>query len=244
MPEEQEPQIEEQSTDSCSSPFKFKNEMGFRSVDWKALIPPQFIYIRNSNKEDIVSDEEMESVDDQQKLVKLEGYRFLAEVRGFTKNKSKVLRLDDETCTIQNTIKWGGYSYGGLVFNKVETSATVSVCKRELGEMFKDHLVSIAENRAFCRNVRAFLRIPILSEDEVVVNAVEQAKPQNESSENVADPKKKMRLLMKEKGLENFADFKAKMVELEISGADEWADMRSVKNPMLVLRINSALSKL
>lgn len=206
-------------------------------LQWRSVIPNKFYYIAGSSEEDVISEEELENTPDNKKLVKLDGYRYIAEIRGFSKNESQVLKLTDDLCVIKNTITWRENTYG----EKTKTTSIVCVEKLSLREEYKQHLVSIAENRAFCRNVRAYLRIPILAEDEVVVNAQHGAKAANVTSDSVSDPKQRLELLREELDLKDFEKFKQAMIDNGFTEAENWTDNRSCSKGTAVLK---AISKL
>jgi hypothetical protein len=85
------------------------------------------------------------------------------------------------------------------------------------------YLAAIAENRAFCRAVRNFLRINIVAKEEI--KNVKISKPS--SNKNAASPHIYLSTLMKEKKV-SFSSIKDKMVKEAVSGADGWGSVKDI----------------
>ena len=85
------------------------------------------------------------------------------------------------------------------------------------------YLAAIAENRAFCRAVRNFLRINIVAKEEIKNVKISAPAPNS----NAASPHLFLKNLMKEKKID-FTVIKEKMVKEEVKGASEWESVRDI----------------
>ena len=88
------------------------------------------------------------------------------------------------------------------------------------GQMY---LAAIAENRAFCRAVRNFLRINIVAKEEIKNVKISKPSP----NKNSASPDIYLTNLMKEKKI-NFSSIKDKMVKEAVDGAKEWSTIKDI----------------
>ncbi len=85
------------------------------------------------------------------------------------------------------------------------------------------YLAAIAENRAFCRAVRNFLRINIVAHEECKNVKISKPSP----NVNAASPDIFLSTLMKEKDIE-FEAIKAKMIKESVKGAVEWNSVKDI----------------
>ena len=85
------------------------------------------------------------------------------------------------------------------------------------------YLAAIAENRAFCRAVRNFLRINIVAKEEIKNVKISKPNP----GTNSASPDIYLTNLMKEKKI-NFASIKDKMVKEAVDGASKWGSVKDI----------------
>jgi hypothetical protein len=162
-------------------------EDGF--VDWRRLIKPEFLVINKQYQEtlekkhkkplteiDIVKD----GVEDKHLLILLAGIKWLAAIRGFRSVRYNWTNNENAAyCACD--IDW---------IPNYETN-NEPVCFQSLAEcndgntsgIFKAFKLSLAENRAFTRCVRNFLKINIVGQEEVagtknnIEDSVEEVRP-------------------------------------------------------------------
>lgn len=168
--------------------YKFKAD---QSVDWRALIAPEFIVpnrevfmrrgidVSKMTKPDVaklVSESE-----DKDLLILLAGFKELASIRGvsnvlFSSSSSESFAFAQ--CRISFI---GNYETGG---QPIEFASTADAHPNNTSGFGKAFLTTISENRAFSRCVRNALKIFILGMDELGAqgSAVEEAPSTNSST--------------------------------------------------------------
>ena len=84
----------------------------------------------------------------------------------------------------------------------------------------QNYLAAIAENRAFVRCVRNFLKINIVAKDEVGPSnsVIDTAKVESQDEKLDSNPKNLLRKVMSEKGV-SFENIKNKLIKEEYEGA-------------------------
>ena len=90
----------------------------------------------------------------------------------------------------------------------------------------------IAENRAFVRCVRNFLKINVVAQDEIAVNPTAPKPMQKAATEtvvDVSDPKALLSKLMGEKGV-TFAHIKKKLEQENYTNAENFATVNDIPN--------------
>jgi hypothetical protein len=130
------------------------------SIDWRAMIEPQFLVVQGSSETDITK------VPDKQLLVLLGGWKRLLFLRGYTSLTQHSDSVTPEkavsTCTItfapnyETRMQPVTYSW--------TASASYSNTSGDIPQMF---LEATAANRAFCLCLRGFLNVNIAGKDEI-----------------------------------------------------------------------------
>lgn len=155
--------------------YSFKTN-GF--VDWRNMISSEHIVLNRENllkREnpidiDTLSEEELETLKqkayDKDILIKLSGYKELAQLRGFTELLTTVEYFADSNLAKANCIiKWvGNYETDGL---PVTSNGNADACPENTNGFASKFLIAIAENRAIIRAIRGFLQIHIAGQDEL-----------------------------------------------------------------------------
>jgi hypothetical protein len=209
-------------------------------VDWRKMIKPEFLVPnRQRTQETNVSE-----LQDRDLIILLGGIKDLAQIRGFTDVRYDVKFASLEYAAASCTIKWtpNYETENGEVTFQSMSSATVD----NTNGFGKLYLVEMAENRSFCRCVRNFLKINIVSWDEM-----SGASPSSASSSAPASVKSKRNALanpsfllakkMKEKGV-SFEDVVGKITKEEMmqdpEGITELEDIPKSLTFKLIERIN------
>lgn len=152
--------------------YKF-NEYGL--VDWRALIKPEHIVLNryvigkkkgidlfNLSPEAI--QELQEKATEDELLIKLQGFKNLAYIRGYKSKSVDLLERTDTRAVVRVTIDW-------LPNFEDPAGKTVSAIKNSsidnTDPAFLTYMEAIAENRAFVTVVRDTLNIPIIGFDEI-----------------------------------------------------------------------------
>lgn len=143
------------------------DENGF--IDWrkmisaKYLVPNKQVFERNGKQVPATT----VGLDDRELLILLGGIKELAQIRGFTNVKYNVVSSSPEHVIATCMITWiPNYETEN---REVTFSAIGDASISNTSSFGKMYLAPIAENRAFVRSVRNFLKINIVGQDEVNV---------------------------------------------------------------------------
>ncbi len=129
-------------------------------VDWRVMIPKEFL-VPNRMK---TQETDVSKLQDKDLLILLSGFRELAEIRGYESVTYTAIATNMDSVVVSCSIKWmPNYETEGL--SKISGGvgdATVDNTT-SFGKAF---LSPIAENRAFIRAVRNFLKISVAGYEE------------------------------------------------------------------------------
>ncbi len=136
-------------------------------INWRGMIPKEFIVI---NKQYFISrnktiPDSIDGLEDNQLLTLLGGSKYLAHLRGFKSVNYTVTSPDENYVVATCTINWvPNYETEN---REISFSAIGDAHSRNTSDFAARYLGAIAENRAFVRAVRNFLRIQVLSQEEI-----------------------------------------------------------------------------
>lgn len=210
------------------------NEDG--SVDWRRMIKPEFLVPKKDNfeKKNKPVPTSIEGLEDKDLLILLGGIKDLARLRGYSSVRYNVVSPSSDYVIATCEIKWlPNYESQGqeVIFSGIgdaHPNNTTSFTRQYLGPM--------AENRAFVRAVRNFLKVPILGQEEIpTTNGNSSAPESSDDSDNI------LSLVMREHSIP-FEKIKARLVEDKVEGADSFtvvSDIPRFKQLELVGRIKS-----
>ena len=153
--------------------YKF-NEEG--KVDWKQMTPAKFLYVNNDpkNKEriekkynkpygeiDIVKD----NVADSDLILMLGGIKALLQIRGYNFVDYNVVESSPSYASVSCRIEFipNFESEGRSIIYSDNACATPD----NTYSFAQNYLVEMATNRAFCRTIRSFLNVNIVSREEL-----------------------------------------------------------------------------
>jgi hypothetical protein len=136
-------------------------------LDWRRMIPSQYlvpnkqIFTKNGKK----APTSIEGLDDKEILILLAGIKYLGSLRGYTDVQYKVVSPSIDQVIAICSIKFiPNYETEG---REVIFSAIGDANLNNTNSFGRYYLSAIAENRAYVRAVRSFLRISIVGADEV-----------------------------------------------------------------------------
>tara|TARA_Y100000310_G_scaffold344778_2_gene459451 strand:+ start:365 stop:1048 length:684 start_codon:yes stop_codon:yes gene_type:complete len=178
-------------------------------IDWRKMISPEFL-VPNKDRTD---ETDVTKLKDYQLIILLGGIKELAQIRGYTDVTYDISAPAPDYVAATCSIKWiPNYETEG---RDVMFSSVGDATPQNTKSFAKFFLGPIAENRAFVRCVRNFLKINIVSQEELG-----NVKMQNdEPAENSLDPRNMLQTLMREKGV-SFDKLKGKLLKEEYK-ADE-----------------------
>jgi len=205
------------------------NEDG--SINWRKMIRPEFLV---SNR-DRTSETDISKLEDKDLLILLGGIKNVAQLRGFTSVTYEVISPSCDYVVATCKIEWlPNYETEG---SAVTFSSIGDASPGNTKDFARHFLGPIAENRAFIRCVRNFLKINIVGQDEI-------GKSKNNSDElnesiNIFEPSAILEKVMKEKSL-SFSKVKEKLIKENYAGAENFTsvlDIPKIKIFELIERI-------
>ena len=193
-------------------------------IDWRKMIKSEFLV---PNK-DRTSETDVTKLKDYQLIILLGGIKELAQIRGYTSVSYDVVSPSPEYVAATCSITWKpNYETEGegVVFSAVGDASPHS----GFGQMF---LAACAENRAFVRCVRNFLRINIVAQEELQGNSSKSSGGKGltnpyDSPEVKNNPHAILGNSMKEKGI-SFDILKQKLVEEDFKDAEDLSEVSDI----------------
>lgn len=205
------------------------NEDG--SINWRKMVKPEFLV---SNR-DRTSETDITKLEDKDLLILLGGIKDVAQKRGFTSVTYDVKSPSSDYVVATCAIDWiPNYETEN---NPIKFSAIGDASPANTKDFAKYFLGPIAENRAFIRCVRNFLKINIVGQDEIGKSKHNI----DESSEStpIFEPNAILEKVMKEKNI-SFSKLKEKLIKENYSNADALtciSDIPKIKIFELIERI-------
>jgi hypothetical protein len=187
------------------------------TINWKSMVKPEFL-VPNKDKFTATTDFnsiDVTQLDDSQLLILLGGIKDVACIRGFSSVDYDVITARQDYVAVKCNISWIANYETGMI--PVKFSALADAHFENTSGFGNKFLMAIAENRAFIRAVRNFLRINIVGQDEIDPKKkneiIEESQPTN--------PASVLNKVMSEVGL-SFETIKAKLVTENDQDAAEW----------------------
>ena len=200
-------------------PYVF-NEDGY--VNWRKMIRPEFL-VPNKQR---TQETDITKLEDKDLLILLGGIKELAQIRGFTCVSYDVPEAGPNYVLASCYISWiGNYETSN---DAVSFQALADASPDNTQSFARNYLAAIAENRAFVRCVRNFLKINIVSQEEIGAKSL----PEDLGVENPLSPTAALSNLMREKGI-SFDDVKRRLVKDKIDKAEEMTSLAEIPKPKI-----------
>jgi hypothetical protein len=166
-------------------------------INWRARINKKWLYPNPSSVEKglITRNASVETLKDSDLCIKLFGLKELAQIRGFNSLSYRVDSASSDYVAVTCKIDWKpNYETENMAISyEALADAHYSITK----SFARAFLMATAENRAFSRCVRSFLKINIVSQEELGdAKILEEAVSSNE---NPTSPQVLLEKVMKEK---------------------------------------------
>lgn len=144
-------------------------------VNWRKLIKPEFLVAMRG-----VEETDITKLQDKDLMILLQGIKELADLRGYKSVTYKIINASPEYCCASCNIKWiGNYESEG---REIEFESVGDASLNSTDSFARLYMGAIAENRAFVRCVRNFLRINIVGKDEIGNSTIIKATETNKNT--------------------------------------------------------------
>jgi len=209
----------------CNDDVKYVyNDDG--TVDWRKMVKTEFLVTnRQKTKETDVS-----KLDDKDLLILLGGIKELAQIRGFTSVEYDIHSPSSDYVVATCKIAWiPNYEteYKETVFSAVGDASPINTTN-----FARNYLGPIAENRAFVRCVRNFLKINIVASDEVCIGKP-AASPNNQTDNfDPTDPVSLLAKLMNAKSV-SLDSLKSKLKKEGYEKAESIQSLKDIPSPKI-----------
>jgi hypothetical protein len=188
------------------------------TINWRKMVKQEFLVPHKQvfEKTGKLVPDSIEGLTDKELLILLGGLKDLAATRGFSRCTYSVVAPTNEYVVAVCQIEWiPNYETQGRV---VTSSGIGDASVFNTTSFGKLYLGPFAENRAFVRCIRQFLRINIVSQEEIAEMAEAAAEDMSTT-------------LLKEVATKYgvpFAAIKAKLIEEKIAGAENYNDFGDI----------------
>ena len=207
-------------------------------IDWRKMVKVEYLV---SNR-DRTSETDVTKLSDAQLIILLGGIKELAQVRGYTDVNYVVTSPSPDYVVATCSVSWiPNYETEG---RGVTFSAIGDASPNNTNNFARNFLGPIAENRAFVRCVRNFLKINIVAQEELGATK-SQMMNSPAQQDNSTDPKAILGALMREKGV-SLDMLKNKLSKEGFEGVDDinsLNDVSKLKAFELIERLKKAKVK-
>lgn len=180
------------------------------TINWRKMVKQEYL-VPNRQK---TQETDVSKLEDKDLLILLGGIKELAQIRGYTSVEYKVVAASENYFATSCKIKWiPNYETNE---EPIEFEALADATSNNTKSFARFFLAAIAENRAFVRCVRNFLKINIVSQEELGdVKILEE----NTQTENPTSPIALLDKTMKDKNI-SFDQLKKKLIKEKFENAD------------------------
>ena len=189
------------------------NEDG--SVNWRKMVRKEYL-VPNKQK---TSETDVGLLEDRDLLILLGGIKELAQIRGFSSVSYEVVAATQEYFATSCIISWlPNYETDN---KSVIFSALADAHIDNTYSFASNFLAATAENRAFVRCVRNFLKINVVGQEEMGGGSTKSStSPRKKTAEAGSNPSQLLEKIMESKNI-SFNNIKSKLVQEGFVGAEE-----------------------
>ena len=181
------------------------------TINWRKMVKTEYL-VPNRQK---TQETDVSKLEDKDLLILLGGIKELAQIRGYTSVEYKVVAASENYFATSCKIKWiPNYETNGRV---IEFEALADATTNNTKSFARFFLAAIAENRAFVRCVRNFLKINIVSQEEL--GDAKLIEEPISIQENPTSPYVLLEKVMKDKGI-SFDVLKNKLIKEKFDNAE------------------------
>ena len=208
------------------------------TINWRAMIKPEHLVPnRDSFKDSNINLKEIDvaTLPDNKLLILLAGIKELAQIRGYKDVSYQVIESRPDYVSVKCTIEFtGNYETGN---KSVSFSSLADAHWDNTHSFAKNFLRAIAENRAFVRCVRSFLKIHIVGSDEIGGKNNTPIVEQDGATSSA--PSALLEKTMQDYGI-TFNQIKDGAIKKNIQGAETWNSCDDIP-PLSVFTIVSGI---
>jgi hypothetical protein len=209
------------------------------TINWRAMINREYLVPNRDsfkNQKDInLKELDVLSLADNQLLILLAGIKELAQTRGYKNVAYEVIQAQPDYVAVKCTINWiANYETD---MQEVSFSALADAHLDNTKDFAKNFLMAIAENRAFIRAVRSFLKINIVGNDEM--GKTTHVDADLEPNTLITQPVALLEKTMEEHKI-SFEQIKERAIQKNMDGADKWSSIKDI-SPLSMFTIISGI---
>jgi hypothetical protein len=195
------------------------NEDG--SVDWRKMVARHYL-VPNKQR---TNETDVSSLEDRDLLILLGGIKELAQIRGFANVSYNVVAASQEYFATSCTIEWlPNYETDG---REISFSSLADAHIDNTYSFASNFLAATAENRAFVRCVRNFLKINIVGQEEMGGGSQKQTTFAKGATKTDSNPATLLEKVMDSKNV-TFDMIKGRLVEEDFKGADSFSSIKDI----------------
>lgn len=209
------------------------------TINWRAMINKEHLVPNRDafkNQKDInLKEIDITTLSDNQLLILLAGIKELAQIRGYKNVNYDVIQAQPDYVAVKCTINWiPNYETD---MQEVSFSALADAHLDNTKDFAKNFLMAIAENRAFIRTVRSFLKINIVGNDEM--GKTTHIDSEVEPNTLVTQPIALLQKTMEEYNI-TFDQIKARAIQKKMENSENWTSINDI-SPLSMFTIISGI---
>jgi len=208
-------------------------------INWRKMVKQEFLV---PNK-DRTKESDTSKLQDRDLIILLGGLKDLSQKRGYTKVEYKIYEAREDYVCASCKIEWiPNFETEGREISFESLASTTLHNTKDFGQLY---LAEMAENRAFCRSVRNFLRINIVSADEMSKNSTMNPFTSNgdsDSANSSNDPAQILASAMKAKNV-TFSSLKERLVAEKYPDAEELNSVKDINKTKIFELISRIKNK-
>jgi hypothetical protein len=209
------------------------------TINWRSMISKEYLVPNRDafkNQKDInLKEIDISVLPDNQLLILLAGIKELAQIRGYLNVNYDVMQAQPDYVAVKCTIDWAPNYETNM--QSVSFSALADAHLDNTKDFAKNFLMAIAENRAFIRTVRSFLKINIVGNDEM--GKTTHVDTEIEPNTLVTQPVALLEKTMEEHNL-SFLQVKERAVQKKMENAESWQSIKDI-SPLSMFTIISGI---
>jgi hypothetical protein len=209
------------------------------TINWRSMINKEYLVPNRDafkNQKDVnLKEIDISVLPDNQLLILLAGIKELAQIRGYLNVNYDVIQAQPDYVAVKCTINWSPNYETNM--QPVSFSALADAHLDNTKDFAKNFLMAIAENRAFIRTVRSFLKINIVGNDEM--GKTTHVDTEIEPNTLVTQPVALLEKTMEEHNL-SFSQIKERAVQKKMENAETWQSIKDI-SPLSMFTIISGI---